>query len=122
MNDWILGIKMIHPVIKLTTDAMQTAPAAISFTSLITGWIDSVTTFESFSMVVLIISSDSTSAEQKSTDNHSVDDTLKTTPKKNVIEAITNWIRKFFSKTEQCFIPCNAYLKEFINRIKIKEY
>ena len=110
---------MIHPVIKLMTDTRHTAPAAISFTCFITGLIDLVTVSESFSIVVFIISRLKTNAEQKSTANHSVVDILKTIPQKNVLAVITNCIRKFFSEMEQCFIPCQAYLKDFRNRIRL---
>ena len=99
------------------TDTRHTAPAAISFTCLITGSIDLVMESDSFSMVVFIISSPNTSAEQKSIASHSVGDIRKAIPKRKVIAAMSSWIRKFFSKTEQCFIPSSAYLKDFRNRI-----
>lgn len=109
---------MIHPVIKLIMDTRQTAPAAISFTCFISILIDVVTMFESFSIVVFIISNPNTSAEQKRTASHSEPDILKTIPQKKAIAATINCIRKFFSEQQQYFIPCHAYLKEFISRIK----
>ena len=98
----------MQPVIKLIMDARKTAPAAMSFTSFIAGWTDLLTTFESFSIEVLIISRLRTSAEQNKIESHSSVCIFNTIPNRKVINAINNSILKFFSELKQYLNPSNA--------------
>jgi hypothetical protein len=67
-----------------------------------------LTTFESFSIAVLIISRLRTSAQQNRMASHSLAPIFKTIANTKPIDATINSILKFFSDLKQYFIPCHA--------------
>lgn len=83
---------MIPPMTTLMTDTRSTAPAAISFTCLITGCIASHTTFERCSIAVFKSSRPKTSATQNKIISHSLIFRLNINPPRKVTEEITNCI------------------------------
>ena len=95
---------MIPAVIKLIIDTRRTAPGAISLTSFITGWTDALTTFESFSIAVLIISRLRTSAQQNRMASHSLTFILKTIANMKTIDVIINQDKNEFSKTLRYYL------------------
>lgn len=80
MNTVILGIKIIPPTTTEIREAINTPPAARSFTFLIIGLIVGDTALDSCSMDVLMISAIKTNPIAKMSMHHSMFDTLKQAP------------------------------------------